>query len=153
MATLSSRPDKKKSNIQALEMSYMSNWALSFEDVQKLNQQERDFIATVYQKMHDAKKTDNVTAQIYDELQRRLEFFRFEPNDEFTRWSAIKTVEGFMTELCAKREIFQYQAVCDQTNNPPVSVDRNELIVDIQFTLTPRIAGDSDICKCRITIK
>jgi len=36
-----------------------------------------------------------------------------------------------MNDLVAKRGIFDYLVVCDESNNTPARIDRNELYVDI----------------------
>lgn len=57
--------------------------------------------------------------------------FLFEPNDEITRNELKNQIDGLMIDLVAKRGIFDYLVVCDQTNNTPARIDRNELYVDI----------------------
>jgi phage tail sheath protein FI len=55
----------------------------------------------------------------------------FEPNDAFTRNQVLATVTTILNDLVAKRGLYDYLAVCDESNNPPDRVDRNELLVDI----------------------
>lgn len=57
--------------------------------------------------------------------------FLFEPNDEITRNELKNQIDGLMIDLVAKRGIFDYLVVCDQSNNTPARIDRNELYVDI----------------------
>ena len=40
-------------------------------------------------------------------------------------------VETLMIDLVAKRGIYDYLVVCDESNNTPSRIDRNELYVDI----------------------
>jgi phage tail sheath protein FI len=57
--------------------------------------------------------------------------FVFEPNDQITRNEMTNAVTGLMTDLVAKRGIYDYLVVCDLSNNTPARIDRNELYVDI----------------------
>jgi len=57
--------------------------------------------------------------------------FIFEPNDQITRDEIKNSIEGLMNDLVAKRGIFDYLVVCDESNNTPARIDRNELYVDI----------------------
>ena len=55
----------------------------------------------------------------------------FEPNDKITRDEIKQQVESLMIELVGLRAIYDYLVVCDETNNTPSRIDRNELYVDI----------------------
>ena len=55
----------------------------------------------------------------------------FEPNDAFTRGQIANTIESLCLDLVAKRGIYDYLVVCDESNNTPARIDRNELWVDV----------------------
>jgi hypothetical protein len=55
----------------------------------------------------------------------------FEPNDKITREEVRQAVESLLLELVGLRAIYDFAVVCDETNNTPARVDRNELWVDI----------------------
>jgi len=55
----------------------------------------------------------------------------FEPNDGFTRGQIANTIESLCLDLVAKRGIYDYLVVCDESNNTPARIDRNELWVDV----------------------
>jgi hypothetical protein len=57
--------------------------------------------------------------------------FIFEPNDELTRNEIKQAIESFMLELVGQRALYDFLVVCDDTNNTPTRIDRNELYVDI----------------------
>ena len=57
--------------------------------------------------------------------------FVFEPNDQITRNEITNAIDGLMIDLVAKRGIYDYLVVCDESNNTPARIDRNELYVDI----------------------
>jgi hypothetical protein len=57
--------------------------------------------------------------------------FIFEPNDKLTRNEIKNQIEGLMNDITAKRGIYDYLVVCDESNNTPTRIDRNELYVDI----------------------
>lgn len=57
--------------------------------------------------------------------------FVFEPNDALTRKQIQGVVQSLMIDLVAKRGIFDYIVICDESNNTPSRIDRNELWVDV----------------------
>jgi hypothetical protein len=57
--------------------------------------------------------------------------FLFEPNDKITRDQIANIINGAINDLVAKRGVFDYLVVCDETNNTPTRIARNELYVDI----------------------
>jgi hypothetical protein len=40
-------------------------------------------------------------------------------------------VETLLVDLVAKRGVYDYLVVCDESNNTPARVDRNELWIDV----------------------
>jgi hypothetical protein len=82
--------------------------------------------------------------------------FIFEPNDELTRNEIKQAIESFLLELVGQRALFDFLVVCDDTNNTPTRIDRNELYVDIaiepvksvEFIYIPlRIKNTGEIAK------
>lgn len=65
--------------------------------------------------------------------------FLFEQNDEFTRDNIRTAVERFCSTLMAQRGLYDYIVVCDDTNNTPARIDRNELWVDISIQPTKSV--------------
>ncbi len=57
--------------------------------------------------------------------------FIFEPNDKITRSNVKQVFDSFLGDLLAKRAIYDFIVVCDDTNNTPAKIDRNELWIDI----------------------
>jgi hypothetical protein len=57
--------------------------------------------------------------------------FLFEPNDKVTRDQLKNIISSSINDLVAKRGIYDYIVVCDETNNTPARIARNELYVDI----------------------
>lgn len=55
----------------------------------------------------------------------------FEFNDPFTRAQFKNIVEPFLRDIQGRRGITDFRVVCDETNNTPEVVDRNEFIGDI----------------------
>ena len=55
----------------------------------------------------------------------------FEFNDEVTRTSFVNIIEPFLRDIQSKRGITDYIVVCDETNNTPAVIDRNEFVADI----------------------
>ena len=55
----------------------------------------------------------------------------FEPNDKITRDEIKGAVEQLLNDVTAKRGIYDYLVVCDETNNTAARIDRNELYIDV----------------------
>ena len=53
--------------------------------------------------------------------------FLFEFNDEFTRSEFVAVVEPLLREIQGRRGIIDFKVQCDETNNTPEVIDRNEL--------------------------
>jgi hypothetical protein len=63
----------------------------------------------------------------------------FEFNDAFTRQQFRSLVEPFLRDVKARRGIFDWKVVCDETNNTPEMIDRNEFAADIYIKPTRTI--------------
>jgi len=64
-------------------------------------------------------------------LIRTLRFFLFEPNDRFLRLAVVNTLNPLLNDVMSRRGVTAYKIVCDETNNTPERIDRNELWVSV----------------------
>ena len=64
-------------------------------------------------------------------LQRTAQAQLFELNDEITRANFINIVEPYLRDVQAKRGLYGFLVVCDETNNTPDIIDNNEFRADI----------------------
>ena len=55
----------------------------------------------------------------------------FELNDQITRANFVNIVEPYLRDIQAKRGLYGYLVVCDETNNTPDIIDNNEFRADI----------------------
>lgn len=55
----------------------------------------------------------------------------FEFNDEFTRAEFKNIIEPFLREIQGRRGITDFRVVCDETNNTPAVIDRNEFVCSL----------------------
>ena len=58
-------------------------------------------------------------------------FQLFEFNDVFTRSQFKSLVEPFLRDVRARRGLYDFRVVCDETNNTGEIIDRNEFVADI----------------------
>jgi len=65
------------------------------------------------------------------QLQKLARPYVFEPNDKITRDEIKQAVESLLLELVGLRALYDFAVVCDESNNTPARIDRNELYVDI----------------------
>ena len=63
----------------------------------------------------------------------------FELNDVNTRSNFVNIVEPFLRDVQAKRGLFDFLVVCDETNNTPNVIDNNEFRADIFLKPTKSI--------------
>jgi len=66
-----------------------------------------------------------------NQLQAAVQQYLFEPNDKITWASVTNTVTSLLSDIAAKRGLYDYLVVCDSTNNTPTTIDQNELWIDI----------------------
>jgi hypothetical protein len=74
-------------------------------------------------------------ARLVNYIRRQLTLasrpFVFEPNDALTRNQIAGVIQTLMVDLVAKRGLYDYIVICDNSNNTPARIDRNELWVDV----------------------
>jgi len=63
----------------------------------------------------------------------------FELNDEITRANFINIVEPYLRDVQAKRGLYGFLVVCDESNNTPDIIDNNEFRADIFLKPTKSI--------------
>jgi len=64
-------------------------------------------------------------------LQRSAQAQLFELNDQITRSNFVNIVEPYLRDIQAKRGVFDFLVICDETNNTPDVIDNNEFRADI----------------------
>jgi hypothetical protein len=64
-------------------------------------------------------------------LERTAQAQLFELNDEITRANFVNIVEPYLRDVQAKRGLYGFLVVCDETNNTPDVIDNNEFRADI----------------------
>ena len=89
-----------------------------------------------YTRARNASALDRINvARLVVYLRRQLNAlakpYIFEPNDKITRDEIKAAVESLLLELVGQRALYDYLVVCDESNNTPSRIDRNELYVDI----------------------
>ena len=57
--------------------------------------------------------------------------FVFEPNDKITRDNFKASADGFLNDIMAKRGLYDFATLCDESNNTPDRIDRNEMYLDV----------------------
>lgn len=64
-------------------------------------------------------------------IARAAKYSLFEFNDEFTRAQFVALIEPYLRDVQGRRGIYDFRVVCDETNNTPEVIDRNEFVGDI----------------------
>ena len=63
----------------------------------------------------------------------------FEQNDTTTRGAFAASMSSYLAEVQARRGVTDYLVVCDNTNNTPEVIDRNEFVAEIYMKPTRSI--------------
>jgi hypothetical protein len=74
-----------------------------------------------------------------NQLSKLARPYIFEPNDRVTRDEIKGAVESLLIELVGLRAIYDFAVVCDESNNTPARIDRNELYVDVAIEPTKAV--------------
>lgn len=69
-----------------------------------------------------------------------LRQFVFEPNDRITRAQVVNASNPFLADIQARRGLTGFKVLCDDTNNTPERIDRNEL--HVSYFLRPTRAAE-----------
>ena len=65
-----------------------------------------------------------------------LRFFLFEPIDRFLFAEVRAAINPFLEDVMARRGLTGFKVICDETNNTPERIDRNELHVTVMIKPT-----------------
>jgi hypothetical protein len=92
----------------------------------------------------NASATDRINVSrlvvyLRSQLNKLARPYLFEPNDKKTRDEVKGAVESLLIELVGLRGIYDFAVVCDESNNTPDRVDRNELWVDVAIEPTKAV--------------
>lgn len=64
-------------------------------------------------------------------LRKGMLSFLFEPNDTITRANVKAAADGILNDILVKRGLSDFATYCDESNNTPDRIDRNELWLDV----------------------
>ena len=57
--------------------------------------------------------------------------YLFEPNDQITRTSIARQIEGALHSILSKRGLYDFLVVCDTSNNTPSTIANQQMYVDV----------------------
>ena len=63
----------------------------------------------------------------------------FEQNDETTRSGFASSIGSYLAEVQARRGLSDFLVVCDDSNNTPEVIDRNEFVAELYLKPTRSI--------------
>lgn len=87
----------------------------------------------------DRVNVSRLVKYIKRQLRKNVVPFLFEPNDQITRNNVKATVDGFLQDIMVKRGLYDFATLCDESNNTPDRIDRNELYIDVALKPTKAI--------------
>jgi hypothetical protein len=79
----------------------------------------------------DRTNVSRLVAYVRERLNVAVRPFIFEPNDRLTRQQVAGVIESLFLDINSKRGLNDWLVVCDESNNTPERIDRNELWIDI----------------------
>jgi hypothetical protein len=79
----------------------------------------------------DRINVERLMLYIKRQLRKNTLSFVFQPNDTLTRDNLKAVVDNFLGDLIVKRGLYDFVTVCDESNNTPDRIDRNEMYIDV----------------------
>ena len=73
------------------------------------------------------------------QIKEFLDDFLFELNDDFTRTLIVSGLNSYMAGIQARRGVYSYSVVCDETINTPETIDNYQLLVHLYIQPTKAI--------------
>ena len=98
-----------------------------------------DKTALAYASAFDRINVRRLFLTIEQALERTANAQLFELNDQITRSNFVNIVEPYLRDIQAKRGLYDFLVVCDETNNTPDVIDNNEFRADIYLKPTKSI--------------
>ena len=90
-----------------------------------------DKTALAYASAFDRINVRRLFLTVEQALAKAAEAQLFEFNDQITRTNFVNIVEPYLRDIQAKRGLYDYLVICDETNNTPDVIDNNEFRADI----------------------
>lgn len=69
--------------------------------------------------------------KIKRDIRKAAMAYLFELNDRITRESIKAMIDAYLNDIMMRRGLYDFVVLCDESNNTPARIDRNELWVDI----------------------
>ena len=98
-----------------------------------------DKTALAYASAFDRINVRRLFLTIEQALERAAQAQLFEFNDQITRANFVNIVDPYLRDVQAKRGVFDYLVICDESNNTPDTIDNNEFRADIFLKPTKSI--------------
>ena len=98
-----------------------------------------DKTALAYASAFDRINVRRLFLTVEQALERTANAQLFELNDQITRSNFVNIVEPYLRDIQAKRGLYDFLVVCDETNNTPDVIDNNEFRADIYLKPTKSI--------------
>lgn len=87
----------------------------------------------------DRINVERLIMHVRRQLRKNTMPYIFEPNDQLTRDDLKATVDGFLGDILIRRGLYDYATVCDESNNTPTRIDRNEMYIDVALKPTKAV--------------
>jgi hypothetical protein len=98
-----------------------------------------DKTALAYDSAFDRINVRRLFLTIEQALEKAAQAQLFEFNDQITRANFVNIVDPYLRDVQAKRGVYDYLVICDETNNTPDTIDNNEFRADIFLKPTKSI--------------
>jgi hypothetical protein len=90
-----------------------------------------DKTALSYASAFDRINVRRLFLTVEQSLERSANAQLFEFNDQITRSNFVNIIEPYLRDVQAKRGVFDFRVICDESNNTPDIIDNNEFRADI----------------------
>lgn len=72
--------------------------------------------------------------ELKQQINEIIESVEFERNTAVTRALVETKIQRLMVQQANDRQIYDYEVVCDDRNNPPSVIENNNLVANINWT-------------------
>lgn len=98
-----------------------------------------DKTALAYASAFDRINVRRLFLTVEQAIERTAQSVLFQLNDDLTRAAFVNIVEPYLRDVQAKRGLYDFRIICDETNNTPDIIDNNEFRADIYLKPTKSI--------------
>ena len=81
-------------------------------------------------------ENEELVPYVKNTMKMMLSKYWFEPNDAQTRSRIKADIDNFLSDISHAGSLYRWEVVCDETNNTSMTIDKNEVNIDVYLQPT-----------------